>query len=189
MPRTSRRALFKSLTAGAAASPFSLASAASPGCANTAAMPPWAQGPERQRKADLGNGSYLNPIVAGDHPDPTVLKDGDDYYMRFSSFQSCPGIGIRHSTDLAEEQTWARSKTATSSVRIRLTNDRDVATWHYSHDDGRRWMLHGLRMEVSGIHHNVCGGFPSLRPAIHGVDPGKVRLRDFTYRAIEGTQA
>ena len=53
----------------------------------------WARGIEGQRKADLGNGTFLNPIIAGDHPDPTVLKDGDDYYMTFSSFNSYPGIG------------------------------------------------------------------------------------------------
>ncbi len=61
-------------------------------------------GIEGQRKADLGNGTYLNPIVAGDHPDPTVLKDGDDYYMTFSSFFSYPGVIIWHSRDLVN---WA----------------------------------------------------------------------------------
>src|SRR5258708_7701990 len=44
----------------------------------------WAKGFEGQRRADLGDGTYLNPIVAGDHPDPTVLKDGENYYMTFS---------------------------------------------------------------------------------------------------------
>jgi beta-xylosidase len=55
---------------------------------------------EGQRRGDLGNGFYLNPIVAGDHPDPTVLKDGDDYYMTFSSFDAYPGLVIWHSRDL-----------------------------------------------------------------------------------------
>lgn len=60
----------------------------------------WRRGVEDQRQADLGNGSYLNPIVPGDHPDPTILKDGRDYYMTFSSFESYPGITIWHSRDL-----------------------------------------------------------------------------------------
>jgi hypothetical protein len=38
--------------------------------------PAWALGVEGQRMADLGNGSYFNPIIAGDYPDPTVLEDG-----------------------------------------------------------------------------------------------------------------
>lgn len=60
----------------------------------------WAHGIEGQRKADLGNGFYLNPIMPGDHPDPSVLKDGDDYYMTFSSFEAYPGLAIWHSRDL-----------------------------------------------------------------------------------------
>ena len=54
--------------------------------------------------ADLGNGTFLNPIMSGDHPDPSILKDGDDYYMTFSSFESVPGIHIWHSRDLVNWQ-------------------------------------------------------------------------------------
>jgi beta-xylosidase len=60
----------------------------------------WAAGTEGQRKADLGNGFYLNPIMPGDHPDPSVLEDGDDYYLTFSSFDAYPGLVIWHSRDL-----------------------------------------------------------------------------------------
>ena len=60
----------------------------------------WGAGYEGQRKADLGNGSFLNPVFAGDHPDPTILRDGDDYYLTFSSFDAYPGIVIWHSRDL-----------------------------------------------------------------------------------------
>ncbi|MFN3620386.1 family 43 glycosylhydrolase [Sphingorhabdus sp.] len=66
----------------------------------SAAPEPWARGIEGQRKADLGNGRYLNPILSGDYPDPTVLKDGDDYYMTHSSFEASPGLLIWHSRDL-----------------------------------------------------------------------------------------
>ena len=101
---TTRRELFKGIAAAAVAVPFpghALAAPAAP-CASPRAA--WARGIEGQRKADLGDGTYLNPIVAGDHPDPTLLKDGDDYYMTFSSFHSYPGLVIWHSTDLVN---WA----------------------------------------------------------------------------------
>jgi xylan 1,4-beta-xylosidase len=55
---------------------------------------------EGQRKADCGDGRYLNPILPGDFPDPSVLKDGDDYYMTHSSFDAAPGLLIWHSRDL-----------------------------------------------------------------------------------------
>ena len=61
-------------------------------------------GVEGQRTADPGTGLYVNPIVPGDHPDPTILKDGSDYYMTFSSFQLYPGAVIWHSRDLVN---WA----------------------------------------------------------------------------------
>ncbi len=57
-------------------------------------------GIEGQRKADLGNGTFLNPVLAGDFPDPSVLKDGADYYLTHSSFDSAPGLLIWHSRDL-----------------------------------------------------------------------------------------
>ncbi|WP_267347014.1 family 43 glycosylhydrolase [Sphingomonas sp. GM_Shp_2] len=57
-------------------------------------------GPEGQRRADLGNGSYINPVLAGDRADPNVLKDGDDYYAAFSSFVYYPAVCIWHSRDL-----------------------------------------------------------------------------------------
>jgi xylan 1,4-beta-xylosidase len=75
--------------------PAATAQAPSPAAATS-----WAVGVEGQRKADQGDGTYLNPIMAGDHPDPSVLKDGSDYYMTFSSFDAYPGLVIWHSRDL-----------------------------------------------------------------------------------------
>lgn len=66
--------------------------------------PDWARGIEGQRKADRGDGTFLNPILAGDHPDPSILKDGDEYYMTFSSFDAYPGLVIWRSRDLVNWQ-------------------------------------------------------------------------------------
>jgi len=68
------------------------------------ATPAWPRGVDGQRRPDLGNGRFLNPVFAGDHPDPTVLRDGDDYYATFSSFDAAPGLTIWHSRDLVN---WA----------------------------------------------------------------------------------
>ncbi len=89
-----RRMAFKGALAGSAAAPLGAAAA------DCAAAPRFGIGIEGQRKADLGDGTFRNPIVPGDHADPTILKDGADYYLTFSSFQSYPGIVIWHSRDL-----------------------------------------------------------------------------------------
>src|ERR1700712_199601 len=60
----------------------------------------WPTGIEQQRKGDLGNETYLNPVLAGDQPDPSVLKDGDVYYKVSSSFHYYPGLIVWTSTDL-----------------------------------------------------------------------------------------
>ncbi|MDQ5981103.1 MAG: hypothetical protein QG602_4081, partial [Verrucomicrobiota bacterium] len=75
-----------------------------PALATVTAAPGFERGFEGQRKADLGNGTYLNPILAGDHADPSVLKVGSDYYMVHSSFHSVPGLMVWHSRDLVN---WA----------------------------------------------------------------------------------
>jgi xylan 1,4-beta-xylosidase len=69
-----------------------------------AAAAEWKRGIEQQRIADQGDGSFLNPVLAGDHPDPSVLKDGDDYYLTLSSFDAYPGLPIWHSRDLVNCQ-------------------------------------------------------------------------------------
>ncbi|MBL8269039.1 family 43 glycosylhydrolase [Steroidobacter sp.] len=98
MTEISRRELLGSAILGAAAG-------AMPAAAQSAPAPrAWRRGIEGQRQADLGDGTFLNPIVPGDHADPTVLKDGDDYYLTFSSFDAYPGVVIWHSRDLVNWQ-------------------------------------------------------------------------------------
>ena len=43
---------------------------------------------------------YSNPVIPGFHPDPSVCKAGDDYYLVNSSFQYFPGVPLFHSKDL-----------------------------------------------------------------------------------------
>ena len=37
---------------------------------------------------------YSNPIFAGDYPDPSILLDGETYYIVHSSFEYYPGLLI-----------------------------------------------------------------------------------------------
>lgn len=49
---------------------------------------------------EKGVSFYRNPVFAGDYPDPSILRDGDNYYMVHSSFEYYPGLLIWHSKDL-----------------------------------------------------------------------------------------
>ena len=43
-----------------------------------------------------------NPIIAGNYPDPSICRVGDDYYIACSSFEMYPGIPVFHSRNLAD---------------------------------------------------------------------------------------
>lgn len=45
-------------------------------------------------------GYFLNPIIPGGHPDPSICRVGDDYYIVNSTFEYFPGLPIHHSKDL-----------------------------------------------------------------------------------------
>nr|WP_319397570.1 family 43 glycosylhydrolase [uncultured Carboxylicivirga sp.] len=56
---------------------------------------------QQQQKEQVNNEeTFMNPVFAGDYPDPSILVDGEDYYMVHSSFEYYPGLLIWHSTDL-----------------------------------------------------------------------------------------
>lgn len=105
MARSRREALMLGLaTAGglgaSAQASAPKAAAGKQACAPAAGKPKWRPGVEGQRRADLGDGTYLNPVLSGDRPDPNVFKDGADYYAVFSSFLYYPGVVIWRSRDL-----------------------------------------------------------------------------------------
>ena len=49
---------------------------------------------------DAKEGFYINPIISGAHPDPSICRVGDNFYIVNSSFEYFPGLPIHHSKDL-----------------------------------------------------------------------------------------
>jgi beta-xylosidase len=50
--------------------------------------------------ADLGNGTYKNPVLHADYSDPDACRVGENFYMVASSFNAIPGLPVLHSKDL-----------------------------------------------------------------------------------------
>lgn len=48
--------------------------------------------------------TFKNPILSGYHPDPSIVRVKDDYYLVNSSFEWFPGMPIYHSKDLVNWQ-------------------------------------------------------------------------------------
>lgn len=49
--------------------------------------------------------NITNPILRGFHPDPSIVRVDDDYYIATSTFEWWPGIKISHSKDLTHWET------------------------------------------------------------------------------------
>ena len=116
-----------------------------------------------------------------------VLEGGEGGLLLYYSERGFVGIGFTQTHMLtfnyAQEQAWMREEMPTANVNIRVRNDRNIVTFFHSHD-GVSWTRHPWQMEVSGLHHNVFGGFLSLKPAIYSAGSGAIRVRDFRYRAL-----
>ena len=44
--------------------------------------------------------TFRNPILSGFHPDPSICRKGDDFYLVNSTFEYFPGLPLFHSRDL-----------------------------------------------------------------------------------------
>ena len=49
---------------------------------------------------DNGDGTFTNPIMWGDWPDPDIIRVGDDFYMVSTSMHYVPGCPVATSKDL-----------------------------------------------------------------------------------------
>ncbi|NDV95141.1 beta-xylosidase [Dysgonomonas sp. 521] len=52
------------------------------------------------QSSDNGNGTFTNPVIWGDFPDPDVIRVGNTYYMISTSMHYFPGVTLMESPDL-----------------------------------------------------------------------------------------
>ncbi|TSJ36484.1 family 43 glycosylhydrolase [Mucilaginibacter corticis] len=68
--------------------------------------------------------TYVNPVLPGDHPDPTLLRVGDDFYHCGSTFHFNPYLPIYHSRDLVHWEVISRVLPAAKATWV---NDQPSA--------------------------------------------------------------
>ncbi len=54
----------------------------------------------RAWQSDNGNGTFTNPVLNADYPDPDITRVGNDFYMVSTTFVNSPGIKVLRSSDL-----------------------------------------------------------------------------------------
>ena len=61
---------------------------------------------------------YENPVIPGFHPDPSVCKADDGYYLVNSSFQYFPGVPLFYSRDLVNWEQIGNCLTRNSQLKL-----------------------------------------------------------------------
>ncbi|MBB6694098.1 glycoside hydrolase family 43 protein [Cohnella xylanilytica] len=88
---------------------------------------------------------YSNPVIRGFHPDPSVCRVGDDYYLATSSFEYFPGIPIFHSRNLVHWRQLGHVLTRESQLPLARKNDYPSSLGIYAptlrHHNGRFYVV------------------------------------------------
>ena len=61
---------------------------------------------------------YQNPVIPGFHPDPSVCRVGDNYYLVTSSFEFFPGVPVFHSKDMIHWEQIGHCLTKPSQLKL-----------------------------------------------------------------------
>ncbi|GLW73834.1 glycoside hydrolase 43 family protein [Kitasatospora phosalacinea] len=88
--------------------------------------------------------TYDNPVISGFHPDPSVCRVGDDYYLVCSSFEYVPGLPVFHSRDLVHWRQLGNVLDRPGQLPLPLpgsTASRGLYAPTIRHHDGRFWVI------------------------------------------------
>jgi xylan 1,4-beta-xylosidase len=100
------------------------------------------RGADPAHSEPIGPDQYRNPVLQGFHPDPAVLRVGEDYFLVTSTFAWFPGIPVFHSRDLV---SWRQIGSAISRPDQldfgTLGLSRGVFAPSISHRDGLFYIL------------------------------------------------
>ncbi len=141
-----------------------------------------------QEDAKAGPGQYVNPVLSGYYPDPSITRAGRDYYLVNSSFAHFPGLPIFHSRDLV---SWTQIGNAIDRPGMLdfsgLGVSRGVFAPDISFHDGRFWIVNtcvdcGGNFVITATDPRgpwsdpVWFGFDGIDPSLFWDDDGRVWL-------------
>ena len=128
-------------------------------------------------EAPLPAGSYRNPILAGFHPDPSITRAGDKFYLVTSTFAYFPGIPVFESSDLVHWKLLGHVLERPEQLRFNgLRISRGVFAPAIHHHDGTFYVLNTL-VDSGGnfivTAKSAAGPWsdPVWLPEIDGIDP------------------
>jgi len=111
-------------------------------------------------------------IFPGDYPDPSIVRDGRDFYMTHSSFTYFPGLLVWHSTDLLHWEPISRAVE---------DGDYSIFAPEICQVDGKFYIYYPTS---AGVNYVVTADRPEgpwsapVKLAVDGIDPGHVVAED-----------
>ncbi|QUQ65475.1 glycoside hydrolase family 43 protein [Kutzneria sp. CA-103260] len=117
---------------------------------------------------------FVNPVLPGFHPDPSVCRVGEDYFLACSSFEYVPGVPVFHSQDLVH---WRQIGNALDRPLPPGTpSSGGVYAPALRHHDGRFWLIvtnvsDGGNLLVTALDPAGPWSDPIWLPDVHGIDP------------------
>ena len=96
--------------------------------------------------------SVINPVLPGFHPDPSICRVGDTFYIANSTFEWFPGVGIYRSDDLIDWELAGYALTRRSQLDM-AGNPASGGIWApcLSYADGRFWLIYTDVKEWAGM--------------------------------------
>lgn len=84
-----------------------------------------------------------NPVLTGFHPDPSMIRVGDDYYIATSTFEWFPGVRIHHSRDLIHWELLPAPLTRISQLNM-AGEQNSTGIWapDLSYHDGTFYLIY-----------------------------------------------
>jgi xylan 1,4-beta-xylosidase len=99
---------------------------------------------------------YVNPVVRGFAPDPSVIRVGDWYYLAVSSFEWFPNIPLYRSRDLgAWEYVGSVDTAVPGGSLLGVPDSGGIWAPALSYANGLFWVTYGLVRSVSRRHYDV----------------------------------
>lgn len=92
----------------------------------------------------MSAGGFTNPVIPGFHPDPSVCRVGDDYYLVTSTFTWFPGVPIFRSRNLVDWTQVGNALDRPSQLDLTVTHgwtSLGVYAPTIRHHDGRCFMI------------------------------------------------
>lgn len=124
--------------------------------------------------SEAGQPAALKKVVfPGDYPDPSIVRDGEDFYMTNSSFTYYPGLRVWHSTDLVNWEPISFGITAEQDYSIFAPEICKVGGKFYIYYPTSA----GVNYVVTADDPHGPWSDPVLLDA-HGIDPGHVYAED-----------